>query len=105
MGIFLRQNSVWTCVLWLCNSGYAGAFQDKMHIAVTALVVMLSIFSLALIIVAGIKSRDCRSYGICAATALVMMLVGTFGMKIVPAGYFGVVERFSVLPQPGSMQP
>lgn len=51
---------------------------------------------LAVIIVAGAKSKECRSYGICAAVALAMMLVGALGMKIVPAAYFGVVERFSV---------
>ena len=72
-----------------------------MHISVTALVVMLSILSLTVIIIAGIKSRDCRSYGICAAVALAMMLVGALGMKIVPAEYFGVVERFSVFAATG----
>lgn len=85
----------------LSDSGYAGAFQDIMHMAVTALVVLLSIVSLAVIIVAGIKSRDCRSYGICAAAALLMMLVGAVGMKIVSADYFGVVERFSVFAATG----
>lgn len=80
----------------LSNSGYAGAFQDVMHMAVTALVVLLSIVSLVIIIVAGAKSKSCRSYGVCAAVALAMMLVGAMGTKIVPAAYFGVVERFSV---------
>ena len=80
----------------LSDSGYAGAFQDVMHMAVTALVVLLSIVSLVIIIVAGAKSKSCRSYGVCAAVALAMMLVGAMGMKIVPAAYFGVVERFSV---------
>ena len=80
----------------LSSSGYAGAFQDVMHMAVTALVVLLSIVSLVIIIVAGAKSKSCRSYGVCAAVALAMMLVGAMGMKIVPAAYFGVVERFSV---------
>lgn len=80
----------------LSSSGYAGAFQDVMHMAVTALVVLLSIVSLVVIIVAGAKSKSCRSYGVCAAAALAMMLVGAIGMKIVPAAYFGVVERFSV---------
>lgn len=80
----------------LSDSGYAGAFQDVMHMVVTALVVLLSIVSLTVIIIAGVKSKDCRSYGVCAAIALAMMLVGAMGMKIVPADYFGVVERFSV---------
>ena len=85
----------------LSNSGYAGAFQDVMHMAVTALVVLLSIVSLVIIIVAGAKSKSCRSYGVCAAVALAMMLVGAIGMKIVPAAYFGVVERFSVFAATG----
>ena len=80
----------------LSDSGYAGAFQDVMHMVVTAAVVLLSIVSLVLIIIAGAKSRDCRSYGACAGVALGMMLVGAMGMKIVPTEYFGVVERFSV---------
>ena len=85
----------------LSSSGYAGTFQDKMHILATVLVVLLSIASLAVIIVAGAKSKACRSYGICAGIALGMMLVGALGMKIVPAAYFGVVERFSVFAATG----
>lgn len=85
----------------LSDSGYAGAFQDVMHMVVTALVVMLSIISLTVIIIAGTKNKECRSYGICAAIALAMMLVGAMGMKIVPAEYFGVVERFSVFAATG----
>lgn len=85
----------------LSDSGYAGAFQDVMHMVVTVLVVLLSIVSLTVIIAVGIKSENCRSYGVCAAIALAMMLVGALGMKIVPAGYFGVVERFSVFAATG----
>lgn len=68
---------------------------------VTALVVLLSIVSLSLIIVAGAKDRGCRSYGVCAAFALCLMLVGAAGVKMVPAAYFGVVERFSVFAATG----
>ena len=85
----------------LSSSGYAGTFQDAMHMAVTALVVGLSIVSLTVIIIAGAKDRDCRSYGVCAAVALGMMLVGAVGMQLVPAAYFGVVERFSVFAATG----
>lgn len=85
----------------LSDSGYAGAFQDVMHMVVTALVVLLSIVSLTVIIAAGVKNKNCRSYGVCAGVALGMMLVGAMGMKIVPAEYFGVVERFSVFAATG----
>ncbi len=85
----------------LSSSGYAGAFQDVMHMAVTAAVVLLSIVSLAILIAAGVKDRRCRSYGVCAAATLGMMLVGAVGTKLVPAQYFGAVERFSVFAATG----
>lgn len=85
----------------LSDSGFASAFQDVMHMVVTAAVVILSIVSLILIIIAGARDKACRSYGICAAAALGMMLVGALGMNIVPAEYFGIVERFSVFAATG----
>jgi len=85
----------------LSDSGYAGEFQDVMHMAVTVAVVILSIISLTLIIIAGAKDKSCRSYGVCAAVALGMMMTGALGTKIVPAGYFGIVERFSVFAATG----
>lgn len=105
-GVYLFAAMEWVSAVGyrmfpLSDSGYAGAFQDVMHMVVTALVVLLSIVSLSIIIAAGAKSRACRSYGICAAAALAMMLVGAIGMKLVPAGYFGVVERFSVFAATG----
>ena len=105
-GIYLFAVMEWISAIGyrmfpLSDSGYAGAFQDVMHMVVTALVVLLSIVSLSVIISAGIKSKNCRSYGVCAAVALAMMLVGAMGMKIVPAEYFGVVERFSVFAATG----
>ena len=72
-----------------------------MHLITTALVVALSIASLSVIIIAGAKERSCRSYGVCAGIALAMMLVGALGMRLVPAAYFGVVERFSVFAATG----
>ncbi len=85
----------------LSSSGYAGTFQDIMHMAVTAAVVLLSIVSLSVIIIAGVKDTCCRSYSICAGVALGMMLVGALGINIVPADYFGIVERFSVFAATG----
>ena len=85
----------------LSDSGYAGAFQDVMHMVITAFVVLLSVVSLTVIIAAGVKNKNCRSYGVCAGVALGMMLVGALGMKIVPVEYFGAVERFSVFAATG----
>lgn len=80
----------------LSDSGYAGTFQDKMHILSTILVVLLSIVSLVILIIAGVKRKEYRSFGVFAGIALGMMLVGALGMNIVQEEYFGVVERFSV---------
>ncbi len=106
IGIYLFAVMEWLSAVGyrmfpLSSSGYAGAFQDVMHMVVTALVVLLSIVSLTVIIAAGIKNKNCRSYGVCAGVALGMMLVGAVGMKMVPAAYFGVVERFSVFAATG----
>lgn len=105
-GVYLFAVMEWSSAVGyrmfpLGDSGYAGAFQDVMHMVITALVVLLSIASLMLIIIAGTRDKGCRSYGVCAATALGMMLIGAVGMKLVPAGYFGVVERFSVFAATG----
>ena len=85
----------------LSESGFAGTAQDVMHMVVTVATVLLSIASLTVIIIAGFKDKTYLSYAICAAVALAMMLVGALGMKIVPAAYFGVVERFSVFAATG----
>ena len=106
VGIYLFTVMEWVSAIGyrmfpLSDSGYAGTFQDVMHMVITAVVVVLSIVSLSVIIAAGVKDQDCRSYGVCAGIALGMMLVGELDMKLVPAAYFGVVERFSVFAATG----
>ena len=105
-GIYLFAAMEWVSAVGfrmfpLSDSGYAGTFQDRMHLLATALVVLLSVASLTVILIAGCRDRGCRSYGVCAGIALAMMLVGALGMKLVPAAYFGVVERFSVFAATG----
>lgn len=105
-GIYLFTIMEWVSAVGfgmfpLSDSGYAGTFQDQMHILSTVIVVLLSIISLILIIIAGIKNRSCRSYGVFAEIALGMMMVGALGMNIVPKEYFGIVERFSVFAATG----
>lgn len=105
-GIYLFAIMEWISAIGyrmfpLSDSGYGGKFQDVMHMIVTFAVVLLSVVSLVIIIIAAIKSKDCFSYGICASVALTMMLIGAMGMKIVPNKYFGIVERFSVFAATG----
>ena len=80
----------------LSQSGYAGTLQDVMHMVVTALVVALSIISLALLIIGGFRRSALRSLACWACAALALMFTGPIGMNIAPAAYFGVFERFSV---------
>lgn len=101
-GIYL-----FTLMSWISSVGYGmfpladagreiASFQEIMHIAVTVLVVLLSIVSLVLLIIAGLKNKEVRSTGIFAAIALAMMMAGAIGQSLVPPQYFGIVERFSV---------
>lgn len=98
---------LFTVMNWVSNVGYAmfpledsgkeiASFQEIMHIVVTAAVVLLSIVSLVLLIIAGFRKGGIRGLGIWAAVALLMMMIGAIGQKAVPPAYFGIVERFSV---------
>ena len=101
-GIYLFALMNWiSCVGYtmfpLDDSGKAiTSFQEVGHMAVTALVVLLSIASLVMLIIAGFQREGIKSFGIWALAALVMMLIGAMGQRLVPPDYFGVIERFSV---------
>ena len=106
VGIYLFTIMEWVSAVGfgmfpLSDSGYAGTFQNQMHIFSTVVVVLLSIASLIIIIVAGVKNKNCRSYAVFAGIALAMMMIGAMGMNIVPKEYFGIVERFSVFAATG----
>ena len=93
---------------WVSEVGYGmfplseagtgmAAFQDLMHVyVVTVAVVLLSIVSLGLLIVAGGRNDDVRLLASWAAVALAMMMVGAVGQGLVPPTLFGVMERLSV---------
>ncbi len=86
----------------LSASGYAGTFQDIMHLyAVTLPVVLLSIVSLALIMIGGYRDKRYRSLAIWATAALAAMFIGAIGTGAAPEAYFGVFERFSVFAATG----
>lgn len=80
----------------LSDSGYAGTFQDVMHMVTTVAVVILSIASLVLIMIGGYRKKFFVGLANWAALALGMMMVGSIGTAVIPAAYFGIVERFSV---------
>ena len=81
----------------LADSGKEiASFQEVMHMVVTMLVVLLSIASLVILIIAGCRKAEVRRIWILAAIALAMMMIGAIGQSLVPPYYFGIVERFSV---------
>ena len=102
VGIYLFMAMNWVSALGygmfpLADGGKEiASFQEIMHVAVTAAVVLLSIASLVCLIVAGCREKIMRGIGLWAAVALVLMMVGSIGTGIVPPQYFGIVERFSV---------
>ena len=106
-GLFRVGVYLFAAMNWVSAVGYkmfpladAGkeiaSFQEVMHIVVTALVVLLSIASLVLLIVSGIRKAEVRGIGTYATIALAMMMIGSIGTGIAPPQVFGIVERFSV---------
>ena len=106
-GLFRVGIYLFTAMNWVSSVGYTmfplvdggkaiATFQEVMHIAVTVGVVLLSIASLGILIVAGCRDKGARGIGIWAGVALGMMMVGSIGTGLVPQAYFGIVERFSV---------
>jgi hypothetical protein len=86
----------------LSTSGYAGTFQDIMHVyVITALVIVLSIASLVVIMVGGYRKKAFCTLAIWASIALFLMFAGAMGVNIVPKEYFGIPERFSVFAATG----
>ena len=81
----------------LSTTGYAATFQDVMHLyVVTMLVVLLSISSLILIIVGGLKGKiKFQSLSYIAMVALLLMMSGAILSNLVDPFIFGLVERFS----------
>lgn len=81
----------------LSSSGYIGTVQDFLHTyVVTLLVVLLSIISLVLIIIGGLKEKRYKSLSLFALFSLCHMIVGAIGVSLVPEAYFGIPERLSV---------
>lgn len=85
----------------LPNAGTPGGFQGVMHLVVTGAVVLLSVLSLTLTGIGGLRRDGCRSLGVWAFAALGLMLLGAVGTGVLPAAFFGIPERFSVFSAAG----
>lgn len=79
----------------LSDSGFGQSFQDIMHLVVTILVVGLSIASLLLMGIGGVKLPGrFKVLAVVSFAALLLMFVGSVGVNVVAPRYFGLVERF-----------
>ena len=86
----------------LTESGYAGAWQDIVHVFVLSpIAVILSITTFLLMMVGGYRERRFRSIAILSTILLVCMLIGTVGLGIAPLGYGGLMERIAIFPGTG----
>jgi len=80
----------------LSESGYADTFQDKMHIVVTVLVVLLTIASLVLYSIGFFRTKEHKRLGIISITTLLLLMAGAMLINTMPKEYFGVAERINV---------
>ena len=69
------------------------SFQNFMHLAVTVMVVVLSVVLLAVIFI-GARKEELNSLSIWALIFFLMILAGPLGMNVFPL-FFGFFERFS----------
>lgn len=83
----------------LSEAGYAGTFQDIMHVyVITMLVVLLSISSLILCIIGGHKKNGSKLLFVSAIICFSMMMIGAISATpIIPKAVFGIFERFSTM--------
>jgi len=80
----------------LSESGYAGTFQDKMHMVVTVFVVLLTIISLVLFSIGFFRTKGHKWLGVISISTLLILMAGVMLINIMPKEYFGVAERINV---------
>ena len=79
----------------LSDSGYAGTFQDKMHVFVT-IIVIFTIVTLISFIIGFFKTKKLKYFGIISLCTFLLLLTGSILMNILPKKYFGIAERINV---------
>jgi len=101
-GIYLMSGSLWfssigSAILRFGVAEGAVSFPSFAD-GILGIVVISSIsVSLMLFMVGGYRKKRFVSLAVCAAIALVLMLIGAIGTGLAPAQYFGVFQRFSNL--------
>jgi hypothetical membrane protein len=80
----------------LSESGYAGTFQDIMHMAVTIAVVLLTIISLILFMIGFFRTQNIKYLGVVSLCTFLLLLTGAMLLNIFPKELFGIAERINV---------
>ena len=79
----------------LSEAGYAGTFQDIMHIIITAIVVVFTIISLMLFIIGFFRTKDIKYLGTISLCTFLLLLAGAMLINILPDNYFGIAQRIN----------
>jgi len=80
----------------LSQAGFANTFKDKMHLVVTALVVVFTIVSLILFSIGFLKTSNYKYLGIISICTFAALLIGVILINKLPKEYFGIAERVNV---------
>jgi len=80
----------------LSEAGYAGTFQDKMHMAVTIIVVLFTITALILFIIGFFRTEKIKYLAVISLCTFLLLLTGSVLINILPKEFFGIAERINV---------
>jgi heme/copper-type cytochrome/quinol oxidase subunit 4 len=80
----------------LSEPGFAGTFQDKMHMVVTIIVVLFTIIALISFIIGLFRTEKLKYLGIISLCTFLLLLTGSMLINILPKEYFGIAERINV---------
>lgn len=80
----------------LSGKGFQGTIEDIFHFyIITISVIILSIFSLILIFIGGIKKNTIKWISISSIITFLFVFIGAIGTGLGPKEYFGIFERFT----------
>ena len=80
----------------LSEAGYAGTFQDIMHVFVTITVVIFTIITIILFSIGFLKTKNHKCIGIISIITFMFLITGAILINILPNEYFGLAERINV---------
>jgi hypothetical protein len=80
----------------LSEVGYAGTFQDKIHIIVTIFVVTFTIIALILFSIGFFKIKKLKYLGVISLITFFLLVAGAILINLLPAKYFGIAERINI---------